>query len=147
MVKHSWRNHWKSNRVCDLLYIFKITWLCSFKEIFMMSGSQQIQVLADCRYLLRFMNLGSTIELKIRRWKIPNNLLFTLLLMPSIFCFVCEILNMLEMNLDFYEDSNSFIFLLISIQFPMIYMCLIQTNGVIIKTLDHMQRIVERSNC
>lgn len=134
-------------RVCDLLSIFKFEWLSSFRVSFTMNGNPQIQVLADCRYLLRFMNLGTNIQVQIRQWKIPNSLLFTLLLIPSSFGFVCEILNMFEINLDFYEDSHNFLLILATFQIQIMYLCLIYKNGIIIELLDHIQRIVERSKC
>lgn len=112
-----------------------------------MDSDAKIEVLSECCALLRFINLSSKTRLRMGRSAIPNSVLYTLLSIPLSFSVMCDVMKVLDMELNFQQNANSFLFIPGTTQMQLIYFCLAFQNDLITETVEQIQKIVDRSKC
>lgn len=110
-----------------------------------MDCGEKIEVLSESCALLRLINLSLKTKLRIGGFEIPNTVLYTLLSIPLPFSVVCDVMKVLDMELNFQQNADSFLFIPGTTQMQLIYLCLAFQNDLITKTIEQIQKIVDRS--
>lgn len=110
-----------------------------------MSGRGQIKILSACRNLLKLMNLGSKSKFQIGKLRIPNIIIFAILLMPLSYLIAMETRTIYNIRFNFRDGADHFFITLGTTQLQLIFLSLATNNSVIIDTVDHIQDVVDRS--
>lgn len=113
-----------------------------------MDNQKAIIVMSKCRFYLKFMHLGQKDEFHIGHLKIPNLVTWCILSTPLGIFILFEYLTLFDVGLNgFLENGNVFFISLGCTQLAITFICLTIRNKLIIKTIEHMQDIVDRSEC
>lgn len=110
-----------------------------------MSVQEQTNVMSKCRNLLKYMNLGIKTKFRISRWEIPYYVTCTIASMPIIVLILIDYWTAYGIGLsNFQENGNVFFISLGTTQLQFIYICLASNNGLIVQTIEHMQKTINR---
>lgn len=109
-----------------------------------MESFRKLKVLSECRILLKYMNLGRKNKIRVCGFIIPNSIIFIVLSIPLGFSITSIFLTIIDVGINL---KNAYVFLIFlgSVQVEIFYICMAMNNGVIIKAVDLIQEIVDRS--
>lgn len=111
-----------------------------------MNGREPIKVISKCRSFLNNMVLCRSSEIRVCGFGVPNYVGITLFALPLIQFVLMQNLTALNIGFrGFQKNANAFFISMGSIQLCTIYLCLAKQNGRIIKTVNSIQSIVDRS--
>lgn len=118
----------------------------SFIRKHKMCAREQIKVISKCQSFLQNMNLCRGSELSIGKFVIPNFVGFTIFSIPLIQFVVMQVSTAYHIGFNgFQKNANAFFISLGSLQLLSIYLNLVNQNGLIIKSVNHIQNVVDRS--
>lgn len=110
-----------------------------------MSIEKQTNVMSKCRNFLKYMNLGVETKLRILHWEIPYYVSCTIASIPIIVLIILDYWTAYDIGLsNFQENGNVFFISLGTTQLQFIYICLTSSNGLIVQTIKHMQKTINR---
>lgn len=110
-----------------------------------MKSIERIEILSRCRLPLIWMNLCNKNGVYIRNYKIPNLIVCLMLATPIFYGFVMYLWLCVENNFDLVKLARTFACIVGNIKAILIFFSLAWTNPMIIKMIDHLQAVVDRS--
>lgn len=112
-----------------------------------MQSVKRVEILVTCRSLLKFLNLCSRNGVYIRDVKIPNFIVYFVYLMPMIYENIMTIWFVLETEMEMQRKSNIMVAVVAQLQNILTYISMIKSNKFTMDTIDHMEEIVNKSEC
>lgn len=110
-----------------------------------MNCGKSVEVLAKCRYLLKFLNLCNKRGVRIYNVKIPSFILCCGFIAPIVYELTMTIWMCISENVEEQKMSNIMCVIMSNLQGILTYISMVNSNQFTIDTIDHMQQIVDKS--
>lgn len=111
-----------------------------------MMNIKQFDVLNGCRTILKFTNLYNTNGFYIGAYRIPDFLVYSLLVLPMICEVILEIWFCFDENFNLETTSNTMQMAIGATQMASVYISLASKTDSIVEIIDHLQKVVTESN-
>lgn len=107
--------------------------------------SCHMEVLSNCKHLLKFLNLCNENGVRIKNVKIPNLIVFCGFATPMVYELIMTVLMGTVENIDAEKMPILMCVAMSYLQAILTYMSMAKTNRFTIATIEHMQQIIDKS--
>lgn len=112
-----------------------------------MQNPNKFRVLDGCRLALKLSNLYNQNGVYIRTFKIPNVVISTLILLPTMYYIASlEFWFCIDERFNMKSISSTLCNMIAIIQMAFVYFSLAMKSDLIIETMNHLQDVVDKSN-